>query len=90
MQTGENRALRWVAREGEPVPLNLYRVMRRVEQLTLDQCARTADGKEALLQLREAAGATDMSTQVALDSGLLTDADMWGAFGMAPPERGPN
>jgi hypothetical protein len=45
MQTGDNQALRWVAREGEPVPLNLYRVMRRVEQLTPDQCTRSSKGR---------------------------------------------
>jgi hypothetical protein len=88
MQTGDNQALRWVAPEGEPVPLNLYRAMRRVEQLTPDQCARLADGIDALLELREVAGVTGMSTRAALDSGLLTDADVWDAFGTAPSGRG--
>jgi hypothetical protein len=89
LQSGDNQALRWAARKGEPVPFNLYRVMRWVEQLTPDQLERVADGMDALMELREAAGVTGMSTHRALDSGLLTEADVWGAFGMAPPMRDP-
>jgi hypothetical protein len=62
MLTGENQAFRWVAHEGEPVPLTLYRVMRRVERLTPDQRTRIADGLDTLQVLRDAAGATGMST----------------------------
>ena len=32
MQTGENLALRRLVREGEPVPLPLYRAMRYMER----------------------------------------------------------
>jgi hypothetical protein len=88
MQTGENRALNWLAseREGEPVPLSLYRAMRSMEQMTPDELGPIADGLDILQELHDAAGVTGMSTQAALDAGLLTDADVWGAFGMAPPE----
>ena len=88
MQTGENRALTWLARErpGEPVPLALYRAMRWLERLTPDELARTADGLDILQELRDAEGVTGMGTQAALDTGLLNEADAWGAFDMAPPE----
>ena len=44
MQTGENRALRWFVREGEPLPLPLYRLARRVERMTPDQLERLING----------------------------------------------
>jgi hypothetical protein len=90
MQTGENRALRWLAREceGKPVPLALYRALRALEEMTPDELGRTADGLDILQELRGAAGVTGMSTQAALDAGLLSEADVWGAFGIESPERG--
>jgi hypothetical protein len=91
MQTGENRALRWLEREreGRPVPLALYRAMRACEEMTPDELGRTVDGLDILKELHDAAGITGMSTQAALDAGLLTEGDVWGAFGIGSPERGP-
>jgi hypothetical protein len=92
MQTGENLALRWLLREleeGEPVPLIVYGAMRQLDRMTPDQRERVIKGMDVLEERRKAAGATGMSTQAAIEAGLLTAADVWGAFGIEPLEGGP-
>jgi hypothetical protein len=91
MQTGEFRSLRERALSRDPVPLNLYRfaVLLERSRLTPDKLERVADGLDTLMELHDAAGITGMSTQAAMDAGLLSEADGWGAFGIVPPERGP-
>ena len=88
MQTGENRALRWLVheREGEPVPLHLYRIARRMERMTPDQRDRLLNDMDTRLEFRNAAGVTGMSTKAAIDAGLLTKADVWALFGMVPAD----
>jgi hypothetical protein len=86
MRLGEDIPLRERVRERDPVPLSLYRVASRLDRLTPDQLGRFADGLDAVEEFRRAAGAMDVSIQAAIDAGLLTKADVWGAFGMSPPD----
>ena len=91
MQAGEDRALHWFVRADGPVPLSLYRTVAAGGAYDTGPVrppyrrARRPGQSSAI-----AAGITGMSTQAALDAGLLNEADVWGAFGVAPPERGPN
>jgi hypothetical protein len=87
MQPDENQSLRWLVREGEPISLNLYRAMRQVERLTPEQLRWLADGMDAVSELRRAAGITGMTTRAAVDAGLLSETQVYGAFGLAAPER---
>ena len=89
MQAGEFQTLRERALAREPVPLSLYRLAGLLERMPPEQIGRLADDLDALHELCIAAGVTYMSIQAVVDAGLLTDADVWGAFSMVPPERGP-
>lgn len=70
----------------DPVPLNLYRVTRLSERSTPEHALRVADGLDVLSKRLNDAGVTGMTVQAAIEGGLITKADYWGAFGMAPPE----
>ena len=86
MQTGEFQTLRERALARDPVPLNLYRAACRLERLTPEQAMRVAEGLNVLCELLETADAKGMTVQAAVEAGLITKADYWGAFGMTLPE----
>jgi len=85
MRVDEELSLLERALARDPVDLNLYRVARLSEKLTPEQALRVAEGLDILSALLEAAGVKGMTVQAAMDAGLITKADYWGAFGMAPP-----
>ena len=84
MRDGENGSRR------EPEPPNVPRdVARRLARLSPEQLERLDVGLDVLHDLRTAAGVrSGVSTQTAINTGRLSAADVWAAFGLRAPERG--